>query len=305
MVDDMETFGGALEDVRAFCMVVELGTISAAARQLNETKGGISRRVTRLERQLGVALLARTPRAVTPTNEGAVFFARAREALTWLEDAVEGARRSRHAPQGHLRVTAPMDFGLEVLPQIIVKFRASHPQITVELLVTDTPLDLAANRIDLALRAQEGNLPDMGYRASVVARFRVGLYSSPTYLGVKTGGIASPADLADHDLLLPREMCSPGQLILVDQRGRRQVVDGSPVVRSGDFASIMRLTIAGGGIGPVPMPVAEPAVRAGTLVPVLSEWTALEANLYAISLNGDEAPARVRVFREFVRAELN
>lgn len=305
MVDELETFGGALEDVRAFCTVAELGTVSAAARQLGETKGGISRRVTRLERRLGVALLARTPRAVTPTEEGAVFFARAREALTWLEDAVEGARQSRHVPQGHLRVTAPMDFGLEVLPQIVVKFRASHPQITVELLITDTPLDLAANRIDLALRAQEGNLPDMGYRASAVARFKVRLYASPRYLAGRDGAITAPSDLAGHDLLLPQEMCSPSQLVLTDHRGRRQTVEDRPVMRAGDFASLMRLASAGGGIGPIPVPVAAPAVEAGALVPILPEWTALEANLYAISLNGDDAPARVRVFREFVRAELS
>ena len=303
MVDELETFGGALEDVRAFCTVAELGTISAAARQLGETKGGISRRVTRLERRLGVALLARTPRAVTPTEEGAVFFARAREALTWLEDAVEGARQSRHVPQGHLRVTAPMDFGVEVLPQIVVKFRASHPQITVELLITDTQLDLAANRVDLALRAREGNLPDMGYRASAVARFKVGLYASPRYLTGRDGAITTPSDLAGHDLLLPQEMCSPGQLVLTDHRGRRHAVEGRPVMRTGDFASLMRLAVAGGGIGPIPVPVAAAAIETGALVPVLPDWTALEANLYAISLNGDDAPARVRAFREFVRAE--
>jgi DNA-binding transcriptional LysR family regulator len=162
MVDESETFGGALDDVRAYCAVVEFGTVSAAARLLGETKGSISRRVSRLEKRLGVALLARTPRAVSPTEEGAAFFERARESLRLLDDAMEAAQAARAEPQGHLRVTAPVDFGMDVLPPLLVRFRALHPGITVELLLDDARLDLAANRIDLALRATPGELPDMG-----------------------------------------------------------------------------------------------------------------------------------------------
>lgn len=142
MVDETETLGGALEDVRAFCAVVEFGTVSAAARQLGETKGSISRRLSRLERRLGVTLLARTSRAVSPTEEGTAFYSKAREALVWLDDAAEGARQSKAVPRGHLRVTAPVDITLDVLPMIVVSFRALYPQISVELLATDAPLEI-------------------------------------------------------------------------------------------------------------------------------------------------------------------
>lgn len=131
MVDGLETIGGALEDVHAFCAVAEFGTVTAAARQLGETKGSISRRLSRLERRLGVTLLARTPRAVSPTEEGVAFYAKAREALVWLDDAAEGARQSQAVPRGHLRVTAPVDLGIDVLPELVVRFRTQHPQITV------------------------------------------------------------------------------------------------------------------------------------------------------------------------------
>jgi DNA-binding transcriptional LysR family regulator len=137
MVDDTETIGGSLEDLRAFCAVAEFGTVSSAARQLGETKGSVSRRLSRLEQRLGVALLARTPRAVSLTEEGAAFYAKSHEALALLDDAAEGARQSRTMPSGHLRVTAPVDFGMDVLPELVVRFRARHPQITVELLLTD------------------------------------------------------------------------------------------------------------------------------------------------------------------------
>ena len=134
MVDKTETIGGAIEDVRAFCTVVELGTVSAAARQLQETKGSISRRLSRLEKRLAARLLARTPRAVSPTEEGTAFYTKAREALKWMDDAAEGARQSQDVLRGHLRVTAPIDLGMDVLPDLVVRFRRVHPQINVELL---------------------------------------------------------------------------------------------------------------------------------------------------------------------------
>lgn len=303
MVDETETIGGALDDVRAFCAVAEFGTVSAAARQLGETKGSISRRLSRLEQRLGVTLLARTPRAVSPTEEGMAFFLKAREALTWLDDAVEGARQSQEVPRGHLRVTAPVDLGMDVLPDVVVRFRALHPQISVELLITDAPLDLAANRVDLALRASVGPLPDTAYRASVLAEFRIGLYAAPAYLAAR-GSPEAPSALARHDLVVSRDFTDAAQLRLTDPRGRVHEVLARPALRTSDYASVLRLTIAGGGIGPLPDLVAAAAVASSSLVPVLPGWSVSEGKLYAISLSGREAPARVRVFRDFLRAEL-
>jgi DNA-binding transcriptional LysR family regulator len=293
---------GAVEDLSAFCAVIEFGSVSAAARRLGESKGGVSRRLSRLEARLGVALLARTSRAVSATEEGQAFFAKAREALGLLEDAFAGARDARELPRGLLRITAPVDLSVELLPELIVRFREQHPQITLELLATDQALDLAAHRIDLALRAaSDGPLPDTGYRASQLARFAVRLYAAPGYLA-RRGTPPSVDALPEHDLLAFRD---PGaQLELSDRNGRRQRLPWASVLRSTDFASLLRLTRAGGGIAPLPEPVAQPAVRLGQLVPVLPDWQSAQAALYAVSLGGREAPARVRVFREFLRAAL-
>src|SRR5690625_2882886 len=133
MVDETETLGGALEDIRAFCAVVELGSISGAAQHRGETKGAVSRRISRLEQRLGTLLLSRTPRAVTATEEGLAFHAKARDALDLLDDAAESARQSQAIPRGRLRVTAPHDLGLELLPPLMTRFRAEHPQIAIDL----------------------------------------------------------------------------------------------------------------------------------------------------------------------------
>lgn len=308
MVDELETFGGSFDDVRAFCSVVELGSISAAARLQGVSKGGVSRRVSRLEKRLGVSLLARTSRAVTVTEEGSLFFARAREALRLLDDAAEAATAARLAPRGHLRVTAPVDFGLDVLPAILVRYRRRYPQMTVELLLDDAALDLAANRIDLALRATPGNLPDMGYRASRLIDFEIKLYASPRYLQER-GELLQPADLAGHDFvgwggaaLTPSS--SLNSLSLRDRRGREENLGVSVCMRSSDYASVSRLVAEGGGIAAIPAPVAVQGVAAGRLVCVLPQWHVARARMYAISLGGAEAPARVRSFRDFLRLEL-
>lgn len=304
MVDESETLGGAIEDVRAFCAVVEFGTVTAAGRQLRETKGSISRRLSRLESRLGTTLLARTPRAVTPTEEGAVFFTKAREALKWMDDAVAGARQSQDVLRGQLRVTSPVDVGMDVLPALVVRFRQLHPQINVELLITDSPLDLAANRIDLALRASIDTLPDMGYRASKVVDFCIGLYAAPEYLAVNGGGPATPSAITEHALVLSREVLGTNQLLLTDKRGRTAQFIANPVIRTSDYASVLRVVLAGGGIGAIPSMITSALVSSGALVPVLPEWTISRGTLYAISLGGRDAPARVRVFRDFVRQSL-
>ncbi|QKT02986.1 LysR family transcriptional regulator [Ectothiorhodospiraceae bacterium 2226] len=305
MVDETETLGGALEDVRAYCAVVELGTISAAARQLGETKGGISRRISRLERRLDTALLARTPRAVSATEEGLAFYAKARDALTLLADAVEGARQARSVPRGHLRVTAPHDLGLEVLPELVVAFRAVHPQITVELVLSDALLDLAAHRIDLALRATTDPLPDMGYRASTLIDFHLRLYAAPAVFAAH-GMPRTPADLAAYDLVVARGLTGAGaRLRLGGARGQQTEVLVRPAVQASDFAGVHRLLVAGGGVGILPDVVAAGSVAAGQLVPVLSGWTFARGRLHAISVGGAEAPARVRVFRDFLRTALS
>ncbi len=304
MVADSETFGGALEDVAAFCAVVELGSISAAARRLGESKGGISRRVSRLERRLGTRLLARTARAVTATEEGMAFYAKARDALKLLEDAAEGARQSRAVPRGHLRVTAPHDLGLDVLPELIVAFRAAHPQITVELLLSDAALDLAAHRIDLALRATSGTLPDTGYRASLLIDLRVGLYASPGYLAAHPAPQV-PEELERHELVASHEATGGVARLELSRAGRqRRALLLRPVVQVNGYAGVHRLVQVGGGIGAIPDLVAAASLRAGALVPVLPGWVLAQARLHAISVAGREAPARVRVFRDFMRAQL-
>ncbi|MGU3664284.1 LysR substrate-binding domain-containing protein [Methylobacterium sp. A49B] len=301
MVARTETFQGGLDDVRAFCAVVDLGTVTAAAASLRETKGSVSRRISRLERALGARLMARTSRAVSPTAEGLAFYAKAQESLTLLDEAAETARDARTVPAGHLRITTSIDFGIEVMPEIVASFRTAYPQITVEMLNTDARLDLAANRIDLALRL--GGAEETGYRAMVLATLAVGLYAAPAYL-LRRPAPTRLADLGEHDLILARERFGAAPLALTDGQGRTEKLALSPAIRVSDFATAHRLTLAGAGIGHLPGLVAARAVASGQIVRVLAPWATRGARLRAVTLAGRELPARVHVFREHVRGAL-
>ncbi len=270
MVAHLETFAGNLDDVRAFCAVVDLGSMTQAGAFLRETKGSVSRRVARLEAVLKVTLLARTPRAVSPTAEGLAFHARALESLALLDEALQTARGARTLPRGHLRVTASIDFGVEVLPDLVASFRARHPQITLELLITDSRLDLAANRVDLALRLG-GDHPDSGYTAPILADLTIGLYAAPAYLAQRPGP-ADIAELATHDVVLARERLGATQILVSDGEGREAGITLRPAVRATDFATVLRLTLAGAGIGHIPSLVAAKSLARGDLVRVLPEW---------------------------------
>ncbi|MCJ2034957.1 LysR substrate-binding domain-containing protein [Methylobacterium sp. J-068] len=302
MVAISETFAGNLDDVRAFCAVVDLGSMTQAAAFLRETKGSVSRRVARLESVLRVTLLARTSRALSPTAEGLAFHARAMESLALLDEALQTARGARTVPSGHLRVTASIDFGIEVLPDLVARFRARHPEISLELLITDSRLDLAANRVDLALRLG-GDHPDSGYTAPILADLTIGLYAAPAYLRDRPAPVEL-AHLSAHDVVFSRERLGAAQILVSDGEGREERIALRPAVRATDFATVLRLTVAGAGIGHIPSLVAARSLARGDLVRVLPDWASRGGTLRAVTLAGRELPARVRLFREHIRAEL-
>ena len=300
-VDEMETLSGALDDVRTFCRVVELGTLSAAARVMGETKGSISRRLRRLESSLGLQLLARHPRSVSITAEGQLFYGKAREGLLLLDEGAELARATRSEPRGTLRITAPLDLGQEWLPPLLVAFAEQHPQIRIELLIGDQRLDLASHQIDIALRATDGGLPDMGYSARSLTQLTMGWYAAPAYLA-RTGIPTRPEDLPQHALVL---MAGPhGCSITLEQGAQQERLTLWPRLQTQDYASVLRLTLAGGGIGYFPQLVASGSLQRGLLQPVLTDWTTSAGELFLITQSGLRVPARVQAFKQFLLERL-
>lgn len=309
MVADMETrssplhYSGSLGDARTFCEVVERGTLTHAAKWLRESKGSISKRLSRLEAQLGVRLLARTTRAVTPTEEGLEFYAKVRAGLSMLDEAAEGALGLKKQPQGNLRITASMDICIFLLPQLIREFRHEYPGISLEIVASDGLLDLSANRLDLALRVMRKPLPDQPYRSVELAIGHMGFYASPEWLMTHSEPTTFLEVLA-ADLICCEKHNTARPLPFVDDYGHIEEFQTRASVKTSDLATATRLAEAGVGIALLPSFAAQQALQQGSLIPILPAWRVKGLRMHALSLAGPAVPLRIRLFRDFLKARL-
>ena len=285
-----------LEDLRAFCLVVDHASITAAAKALGETKGTVSRRLTRLEQSLGVLLVRRSPRHVQATEDGLLYREAVGRGMDILDDARSAVQQSRTTPSGHIRVTAPFDLGVSVLAPIVADFLARYPDITIDMLLTEAVLDFDAHQIDIAVRAAE-RLRDSSLVAHRLHGVESALYASPAYLEAH-GTPRKLSDLQAHRLLMLRAMRTTS-LAFRNASGEREVAPVRVVVSCSDHAFAHALALANGGIALLPSIVAEPDVRANRLVRVLPKYAEdRSAQLYIVHQSSRALPSRVRVFKE-------
>jgi DNA-binding transcriptional LysR family regulator len=289
-----------LADVRAFCAVVDAGSVTAAARVLGETKGSVSRRVTRLESALGATLLRRSPRSLAPTDEGRLYRARAGAALEALEGAAIALDEAREVPRGLLRVTAPSDLGVGLLPELCASFVARYPEVKLEVLASDERLDLDAHHIDCALRV--GVLRDSTLRVTKLLDLGFGLYASPAYL-TRHGDPRRPDELTAHRVAAYVQMPRPLELSF-SRAGRATHVSLEPTI-FGDGAFVRELVLHGGAIAGMPQILGDREVATGRLVRVLPDHLIpLTAPLSLLHPAASYVPAKITAFREHVLAAL-
>lgn len=294
-----------LADLVAFLRVADHGSFSRAAGVLRESKGSVSRRISRLEAQLGARLFQRTSRSVALSEAGAEFRVAAQAALETLEQAAQRVRRTQDEPEGTLRLTAPEDVGTHVVPGLIRPFLAAHPRVRVEMVATDSVLDLHAHRLDVALRAAVV-LADSGYVAVRLMPIEAGLYASPGYLaaaGVPRRGVAALGE--GHRLVLRDGDVRADRLWLRDPAAPApEHLTARPVFQASGYSEVMAAAEEGLGIGFLPVLITRRAVAEGRLKRVLPRFGASGAFLFLVHARG-LLPARVRAFRDHVRSVLS
>lgn len=188
-----------LEDLRSFVEVVESGGFNSAARRLGVSKSIISRRIARLEAGLGIRLLSRTTRGISPTNAGLEYKARSERILAELEEAREAVAQRAGGVAGRLRLSAPLSFGVRHVAPILAEMAQRHPRLEIDVSYTDRLVDLIGERFDAAIRI--GALKDSSLVARRIAPVRPVLVASPDYLA-RCGRPSTPGDLAGHDCLI-------------------------------------------------------------------------------------------------------
>jgi DNA-binding transcriptional LysR family regulator len=291
-----------LSDLAVFVRVVDTQGFSAAARVMGLTKSAVSKRINRLEQQLGLRLLQRTTRAMSLTEAGRVLYERAAQGVALLDESARLAAGLVDAPRGTLRVTASVTFGKRCLAPLIPEFLACYPEIELQLTLLDRFVDLVEEGYDVALRLTRKPPEQVVAKALMPVRYR--LCVAVDYL--KGQEIKAPADLAGYNCLHYglREFGNEWRFERGDESARVRVtsnvvVNNSEVVRD--------LLLAGMGIGLVWNYAVDREIAEGRLVPLLPEWSPVGPfgqTAYALWLPQSHLPPKIRVFVDFLAERL-
>lgn len=286
-----------LVGMRTFCRTVEEGNLTAAAKALHITKSVASRRIQTLEDDLGVRLLSRTTRGVTPTDAGAQFYDRCRVILSEVEDARQSVNGTSDNLVGRLRVTAPRSFSDIDLREPLTAFMELHPGLSFELHLSDERVDVVGGGFDLALRIAQ-NLGDTSLIARKLVNIRAVVVASPAYLA-KHGTPRTPEDLKDHNCVFYANVAANEQWRFIGPKGTQAVrVKGKVTTNSG----IMQLATAKAGLAIVSLPefFLRSALASGDVVPILEAWGRPESALYALYPDRRLLPVKVRALIDFL-----
>jgi len=286
-----------LENIRVFVRVVELGSFSAAGRNLRLSPAVVSHRIQQLEGHIGARLLNRTTRQVQPTEQGMLYYEACLEVMRAVEQAETSVAGAGTAPRGTLKVTAPLVFGRRILAPLIPEFQVTAPNVEVQVRMSDHLLDLIKEGVDAAVRL---SVPaDSSLVIRKIADCPRVLCAAPSYLD-SHGEPGTPNDLKAHNCLLLRfsgskqfrwTLNSPkGQITL--NVGGRMDADDSDV--------LTQWAVAGHGI--VMKPVWEVAddLREGRLKPLLAGFPPEPLTLGVLYPHRRLLPAKVRAFADFL-----
>ena len=279
-----------------FARIVAAGSFASAARGLGLTRAAVSRRVRTLETALGQPLFARTTRALGLTEAGRALAAKARAVAEATDAARVGFRRRGTGYSGTLRVTAAPMFGHRLLAPLVARFMAQHPQLRVELTLTNRRVDLLREEVDVAFRVTQR--PPEDWVARPIARFAVRAWARP-----RDGlPLAAPEALAAEPCLV---FTPPTDSVALQWRRATNTtrVEVAPACASDDLSTLVALALHGRGIVFAPDFMVDPLVAAGELVDVLPGWTlALPAaeQLWALTLAHPAAPEAARALVQAV-----
>jgi DNA-binding transcriptional LysR family regulator len=282
-----------------FVKVVEGSSFAGAARYFRISPAVVSKHVQAIEQRLGVRLLNRTTRRVTPTEVGQSYYLNCVRILADLEEAERTAGDHNSTPRGLLKVSAPYTFGIAHVAPAMADYLALHPDVSIELVLNDRFVDLVDEGFDVSIRI--GQLPDSTLIARKLVDTQTVLCASPLYLE-QHGEPRLPSDLAGHNCLIYPLAGSRGEWRFFDSSGVEEAVQvsGRFVANSGDALRVLGLK--GQGVVRLPLFIASDDLAAGRLVRLLPNYETIKTPVHALYPHGQFLSAKVRSFVDFLAA---
>ena len=288
-------------DLGFFSALVRAGSLSAAGRELGISTAAVSKHLAQMEARLGVALLTRTTRRMSPTPEGELYLEHARRILAGIDDLGQQLGATRGQPQGLLRVNATLGFGRSHVAPLVSAFVRRHPAVEVQLQLSVNPPALTDDLFDVCIRF--GPPPDTRVIARRLAPNRRLLCASPAYLA-RHGTPKQPGDLARHNCIGIRQGDEAYGLwrLTGTRAGDRRTVAvrtrGTLATNDGEIA--VNWALDGHGILLRAEWDIERCLKSGRLVQVLPQYSTPDADVYAVVPQQHQLSARVRAFVDFV-----
>lgn len=288
-----------LNDLHYFHQVVAHGGFAPAGRALRLPKSKLSRRVAQLEERLGVRLIERSSRRFRVTEIGAAFHAQCEVAVAAAERAEAVVAASIVEPRGTVRFSCPTGL-VEVVSPMLPDFLTMHPRVQVQIVAVDRPVDLIAERIDVALRVRIKLDSDAAMTMRTLGKSRRVLLASPALANrIGAGGIDALAALptiatSDEGGEVSWTLEGPG--------GDIRRVTHSPRLGCAEFAAVREAAIAGLGVALLPDHNCAEALRAGTLIRLLPEWAGQEGIVHLVFPSRTGLPPHVRAWIDHLAA---
>ncbi len=283
-----------LNEMAIFVRVVESGSFTGAAKALGLPKSTVSRKITQLEERLGVRLIQRTTRSLSLSDTGSAYHAHCARILNDIEEANIAVTQMQSTPSGTLRITAPVLFGSAVLSSLIAEYMELHPQVNIDLVLSNQMLDLVQDSLDVAFRI--GNLEDSSLIGRYLGDVKSILCASPSYIE-RHGKPAHPDDINHHQLI---SVSGRDHWFMKGPNEQEVNLHIKPRLKVNDYSSLYTLALSGAGIAALPILIAAPAIKSQNLVPILCDWPFEAHPIHALYASNRHLSAKVRSFVDFV-----
>lgn len=284
-----------LKSMVVFAQVIDQGSLSAAAKHLGLSRAVVSYHLKKLEAQLEVKLLNRSTRSINLTEAGQAYYERCRVIAEQAGVAKQQIENFKNEPIGLLKITCPVNVGLQTVVPALNEFKKIYPKIELDVMLTDEVVNIMKEGIDLAIRGAP--LADSGLQASKLATLETCLCGAPEYF-LRYGRPEKPADLCEHQWVIYK--LTSGVLTL--KKGSRTfsiVTKGS--ISTNNAAARTAFVEAGHGLGRIPIYDALPKIKAGTLERVLGDYSFNDINVYGVFPPGTANSKKLRLLLNFLK----